>query len=185
MTATTSPAVNLISGRKEGLRREKVTFAKVQFVSIVILIAFMALLGAIMAVRGVVALRQRTVAAAISDAELAIAQLRSREEKYVVLATKLKLIDDYITAKGMLLNQADQVYLGLPTTVEVSEVEVDVEGGMIAIQANAKDMLATIAFLEQLEEQAQTNLFTKASLAGLGRSEDGTYTVSTDYQFTP
>lgn len=185
MPATTSPAVNLISGRKEGLRREKVTFAKVQFVSIVILIAFVALMGGVVAVRGIVSLRQRTVAAAISDAELALAQLRLREEKYVVLASKLKLIDEYMTAKATLLDQADQVYLGLPTTVEANKIEVDVEGGMVAIQAKAKDMLATIAFLEQLEEQAQTNLFTKASLAGLGRSEDGSYSVNTDYQFTP
>lgn len=181
--ANTAPKINLISGRKEGLRREKVAFAKAQFLAITVMIAFCALIIAVFVIRGLVTYQLKAVANGISTEELAIARLKPVEEKYIILTNKLNLIEDYLQAKGDLLTQVDALYTGLPSTVIVNSIETDVDAGTVAVTSVANDLQATLAYLDQLETQAQTKLFTQANMQSLSRSADGSYNTNTEYQF--
>ena len=174
-------SINLLHGRSEELKKQRVNFAKVQFVSVVVLIGYLALVAAVLAIHGVIALRISQVSEAIKKEELAIAQLKPIEERYVLVMNKLQLLEDIFKNKGFAREALVNIYTSLPAGVLVSGIESGKEGNSIRITARAGSMTSIIAYLNLVQQLAVDKAYKSIALNGLSRDKDGSYAISAVY----
>ena len=176
-----TPQVNLLEGRREALAKQQLAVAKSRFVVFVALIGYMGLVVAIFLVQGFIGLKINKVQGTINQEELALAKLKPVEEKYVVVMNKLKLVTDFLQARGKAREMLMTIYNSLPAGIQLAKVEVGGNVDWINIQAGAKDMVTMVAYLTIVEDQVTAGTFKKITLSGVTLDKDGVYSIKSDY----
>lgn len=181
MAESNTPNVNLLSGRKRKSRKEKMVFAKVQFVALVVAVVYIGLLVVILSIRGYVALQLSRTRDAIEEEKFTLVKLQPLEEKYFLVQSKVALLTNYFNARGAARQALVDIYENLPEGVILSNVDLGDDEDLIEIQALATDVFAMVDYLNLVEVNAVEGVYKKVEVFGIGRSSDGRYTIGSSF----
>jgi Tfp pilus assembly protein PilN len=180
-TSTSIPHINLLHGRSEQLKRERTLYAKVQFIVVIIIVMYCGLLMAIVAIRAYVSGEQRKITTEVSTEELALAQLKPVEEKYVLLQNKIKLLTDYLKSRGQAREFLLKIYQTLPVNVQLTSVSVNENEDSLAVTASALNMQAINDYLNSVNMAVNQGEYRQIALTGISRDPKGIYSISAEY----
>jgi Tfp pilus assembly protein PilN len=181
MTGQSLPRVNLLHGRSEQLHKEHLAFAKVQFIVIIVLVFYIGFLAVVFGINTYINNQLKTVSTTIKSEELALAKLKPTEEKYTILANKLKLLTDYFRSKGKAREFVLKIYQTLPDGVALASVILGGNEDSITIKAQAQDMKSIIDYINMLNQDVKSGVYRQVLLTGLSRSLDGKYAINSEY----
>lgn len=181
MAIPITPQINLLEGRSEQLKRERLVSAKVQFALMVVLACYIGLLAAVLSIKGVVTFQVNKTNENIGKEELALAKLKPIEEKYFMVVNKLELLTGYFNARGKAREMLLRIYQTLPPGVQLASVTVGGDEDSIGISAIAPDMNVMIAYLNLIEQEVKDGIYRQVSVSGIGRGKDGLYAISSSY----
>jgi hypothetical protein len=175
-----TPEINLLKGRKRLLKQKHLVIAKIQFIATLVLLVFVVLVVAVVLLKFMFNANLKRVEASIDKELLAITQLRSVEESYVLLVQKAQLVDDFVTSRGDMKAAVRQIRDSLPEAVLISSIEF-ADDNQISVSLVTADVYALIEYLNLIQTQVKDGSFNQISLDGLGRSSDGTWTTTGVY----
>lgn len=174
--------INLVRGRKQEIGERRAVKVKVQFAAMMVLIVFMGSVLFLYAVKVYASQSLKSVTADIKKEEAAIVRKQTLEAKYRILVNKLGLVERFLAENETIYTWLETVYQGLGPGIALSGVEINNADMTISMQVIALTMEQGLNYLDQIEEQVAGSAdFSRVTLNGVNRNEDGSYTFEVVY----
>lgn len=174
-------SINLMNEYSRQLKNKRLLFTKVQFYAGGILVVYLSGLVAVLAYRGILALRMNQVQKTIETTETRITQLKPLETKYYYIQNKLTLIRDFWDQRVDVRSILAHVGTIIPEMVAVNNIAYVESSSTVEMTTSTKDVFVAIEWLNRMEQEVKQNAYDKIAISGLTRATDGTYNLTISF----
>jgi hypothetical protein len=170
--------INLVRARHHKLKQQKILFAKIQTVALVVLVAYGIFLASVVSFRALEKNQLKKVETKIKSERQLLEELRPVQIKQEVVKHKLKLIGTYFdNIRKMFL----KIYAAIPEGVSLTETTWGENESSISLKGDANDVYAMNAYLDVVEDLLADEGFSEVGFESINRSEDAIYHFETSF----
>lgn len=182
MAGTVSRAnINLVRARHHKLKQQKIVFAKIQTVALVVLVAYGVFLASVVSFRALEKSQLKKVERDIASERQALEELRPIQIKQELVKQKLDLIGTYFAGIRDTRTLFLKVYAAVPEGVTLSETSWGENETKITLKGDANDVYAMRSYLDVVDELMADEAFASTGFASINRSEDAMYHFETAF----
>lgn len=182
MAGTVSRAnINLVRARHHKLKQQKIVFAKIQTVALVVLVAYGVFLASVVSFRALEKSQLKKVESDIASERQLLEELRPIQIKQELVKQKLDLIGAYFAGIRDTRTLFLKVYAAVPEGVTLSETSWGENETKITLKGDANDVYAMRSYLDVVDELMADEAFASTGFASINRSEDAVYHFETAF----
>ncbi len=186
MAGTTSRArINLVRARHHKLKQQKILFAKIQAIALVVLVAYGLFLAAVVSYRALERSQLKKLEAKVSTEKQQLEALRPVQIKQELVKQKLDLIAAYFAQFRDTRKLFLKLYAAVPEGVTLTETAWGENETSIILKGEASDVYAMNAYLDVVDDLMAEVTFQKVGFASINRSEDAIYHFETTFVLAP
>ena len=182
MAAPVSKAsINLVRARHHKLKQQKILFAKIQTVALVVLVAYGVFLTAVVSFRALEKSQLKKLEAKIKSERELLEELRPIQIKQEVVKQKLDLISAYFSGIKNTRKIFLKVYAAVPEGVSLTETTWGENEAKITLKGDANDVYAMNSYLDVVDNLMAEDQFEAIGFESINRSEDAMYHFETAF----
>lgn len=182
MAAPVSKAsINLVRARHHKLKQQKILFAKIQTVALVVLVAYGVFLASVVSFRALENSQLKKLEAKIKAERLLLEELRPIQIKQEIVKQKLELIGEYFAGIKNTRKIFLKVFAAVPEGVSLSETTWGENETKITLKGDANDVYAMNSYLDVVDNLMAEDQFEAIGFESINRSEDAMYHFETAF----
>ena len=186
MAAPVSKAsINLVRARHHKLKQQKILFAKIQTVALVVLVAYGVFLASVVSFRALENSQLKKLEAKIKSERLLLEELRPIQIKQEIVKQKLDLIGEYFAGIKNTRKIFLKVFATVPEGVSLSETTWGENETKITLKGDANDVYAMNSYLDVVDNLMAEDQFEAIGFESINRSEDAMYHFETAFSLEP
>lgn len=173
--------INLVRARHHKLKQQKILFAKIQTVALVVLVAYGIFLASVVSFRALEKSQLKKLESKIKSERQLLEELRPVQIKQEVVKQKLDLIGAYFDNIQDTRKMFLKVYAAIPEGVSLIETTWGENESSIILKGDANDVYAMNDYLDVVEDLMAEEAFEKVGFNSITRSEDALYHFETAF----
>jgi Tfp pilus assembly protein PilN len=173
--------INLVRARHHKLKQQKILFAKIQTVALVVLVVYGIFLASVVSFRALEKNQLKKVETKIKSERQLLEELRPVQIKQEVVKHKLKLIGAYFDNIRNTRKMFLKMYAAIPEGVSLTETTWGENESSITLKGDANDVYAMNAYLDVVEDLLADEGFSDVGFESINRSEDALYHFETSF----
>jgi Tfp pilus assembly protein PilN len=173
--------INLVRARHHKLKQQKILFAKIQTVALVVLVAYGIFLASVVSFRAIEKSQLKKLESKIQTERKLLEDLRPIQIKQEVVKQKLDLIGAYFDNIQNTRKMFLKVYAAIPEGVSLLETTWGENESSIRLKGDATDVYAMNAYLDVVDDLMAEEHFEEVGFESITRSEDALYHFETAF----